>query len=511
MKLFSIRGGVNPEGRKSMSSEKPIRDLPLPDLLQVPLQQHVGTPAAPLVEAGDLVLKGQLLAAGDGVVSAAVHAPTSGEIVGIGMFPAPHPSGLPVHTVTLKPDGKDQWGDLPAPMADPFACTPEEIAERVAQSGIVGLGGGVFPSAIKLNLREQYDPHTLVLNGAECEPYLTCDDRLMREYAAEVIDGARIMAHALGAKSILIGIETNKPAALAAMRVAATPFSEIRVAGLPVRYPMGSEKHLVQALTGVETPSGQLTAVVGYVVHNSATAFAVSEAVRHGRPLINRIVTVSGGAIQAPANLRVPLGVSVNHILKDCGGLKDKPEQLLSGGPMMGQPLTSLDVPAVKGMNAILALTRKEARQKTTMPCIRCGDCVDICPCGLVPLDLAAEIKRDDIPAALRHGLAECMSCGSCSYVCPSHIPLVQYFNHAKGKAKVLATEEKRIEGSKDLAARRNARLERELAAKKAKMAARKAEAAKKAEAARKAKEAEETANPTSPAGEPVAVETAAP
>ncbi len=485
MKLFRIRGGVHPEERKVLSAEHPIRDIPLPDVLHVPLHQHVGTPAQPVVERGDLVKKGQQLAKDDGVVSAPVHAPTSGKVIGIGMFAAPHPSGLPVRTITLKPDGLDEWAELPPPIDDPFAAPPEEIARRVAESGIVGMGGATFPSAIKLNLRERCDLHTLVINGAECEPYLTCDDRLMREFSEQVIDGARVMAHALGVGRIIFGVERNKPGALDALRKAARPFPEVKVAGLPTRYPMGSEKHMVQALTGRETPSRGLTADIGIVVHNVATAFAAYEAVRHGRPLISRVVTVSGGAIRHPANLRVPVGTSVRALLDHCGGFTEKPTRLLIGGPMMGQPLPSADVPVVKGMNGLLALTRREAPDAMAMPCVRCGTCVDICPCGLVPLDMMAHVRRDDISAALKIGLGECMSCGSCSYVCPSHIPLVQYFNHAKGRMKVMAADEQRAEGSKALAAKRAERLERELRAKKEMLARRKAESAKKKRAAK--------------------------
>ena len=302
MKLFKIRGGVHPQDCKGLSAHLAIEDLPLPPLLHIPMQQHIGAPATPAVRRGDRVAKGQLLAYSQGAVSAPVHAPTSGRVMGIGRFPAHHASGLSVRTITLQPDGEDRWSPDLAGVTDPFALEPDEIAARVYAAGIVGLGGATFPSAVKLKLHKRYKLNTLVINGAECEPYLTCDDRLMREYPDQVLDGIRIMAHALGVARIVIGIENNKPEAQAAMEKAAAAFDGVRIARLPTRYPMGSEKHLVQAVTGRETPARGLTADIGVVVHNPATAFAVHEALRLGRPLVSRIVTVTGGAIANPKN-----------------------------------------------------------------------------------------------------------------------------------------------------------------------------------------------------------------
>jgi len=291
----------------------------------------------------------------------------------------------------LQPDGEDRWSDAIEGIADPFALAPEEIASRVSAAGIVGMGGATFPSAVKLSLRERYRLHTLVINGAECEPYLTCDDRLMREQATAVVDEVRIMAHALGVARILVGIENNKPDAQAAMmEQAARPDDRIRVVRLPTRYPMGPEKHLVQTLIGRETPARGLTADVGVVVHNPATAFAVHEALRYGRPLVSRVMTISGGAIRRPGNRRVPLGTPLQHLIDHCGGFKVEPARLISGGPMMGQPLPSTRVPAVKGSNGLLALTAEESKRRAITPCIRCAGCVRACPCGLLPLEMAA-------------------------------------------------------------------------------------------------------------------------
>jgi electron transport complex protein RnfC len=480
MKLFKIRGGVHPDDRKRLTAEQPIETLPMPALLHIPLQQHIGAPASPAVRRGQRVAKGDTLAHGQGAVSAPVHAPTSGRIVGVGQYPAHHASGLSVPTITLQPDGEDRWGEGIAGVADPFALDPDEVAARVAAAGIVGLGGATFPAAIKLNLRKRYQIHTLVINGAECEPYLTCDDRLMREQSEAVVDGVRLMAHALGVQRIVIAIENNKPEAQAAMAVAASVDPNIRLARLPTRYPMGSEKHLVQTLTGRETPARALTADIGVVVHNPATAFAVHEALRLGYPLVSRVVTVSGNAIARPANLRVPLGARVQDLLDHCGGFRETPERLVSGGPMMGQPLPSTRVPMIKGSNGVLALTATETNQRAPMPCIRCGSCVQACPCGLVPLEMAAHTRVGDLEGAVRLGLMDCIGCGSCAYVCPGHIPLVQFFNHAKGEMAARGRAKQKQTETKRLTEQRAARIEAIKRAKREAMEKRKREAAAK-------------------------------
>lgn len=467
MKLFPIRGGIHPEYRKELTEERAIEVLPLPDLLYIPLQQHIGAPAEILVVAGDLVEKGQVIARRQGQVSAHHHAPTSGEVVAISEIPAPHPSGLPQPTIILRPDGRDAWGQLPAPIADPFAVAPHLIEERVAEAGIVGLGGATFPSAVKLNLGIRYQIEILLLNGAECEPYLTCDDRVMRERADEVIDGARIMAHALGAPRIIVAIEENKPEAFAAMSKAAAAHSNIEIVQVPVKYPMGSERHLTLAVTGRETPARKLTADLGVVVHNVATARAVHQAIRFGRPLISRVVTVSGGAVRQPRNIESPIGARVRDLLDFCGGFSCPPDHLVQGGPMMGIPLPGLEVPVVKGTSGILALTADEVQERPIDPCIRCGSCVSICACGLAPVELAAHIRHDDLEGAAKLGVMDCVSCGSCSWVCPSNIPLVHYFNYAKGMLNAQSRETRKTERTKALVEARSARLEK-VAAKRA-------------------------------------------
>lgn len=461
MKLFPVRGGIHPEYRKDRTADLAIIAMPVPDTLYIPLQQHIGAAAEPVVQADDRVKKGQVIARGQGPVSAPIHAPTSGTIRAIADLPAPHPSGLPQPTILLDSDGANEWADLPDGLADPFAADPADIRARVAAAGIVGLGGATFPSAVKLTLGTQVKIDTLLINGAECEPYLTCDDRVMREFADQVIDGARIMAYALGAADIVIAVEDNKPQARQALDSAASGLSNVAVIGVPVQYPMGSERHLTQAITGQETPARMLTAQLGVVVHNVATAQAVHHAVRFGRPLLARVVTVSGGAVGRPANVLVPLGTLVSDLVAFCGGLTQPPQRMVSGGPMMGQPLPSLDVPVVKGTSGILALTAAETNEQPSQPCIRCGSCVTICPCGLVPVEMAAFIRKDHLDSAAKIGVMDCFSCGSCSYVCPSHIPLVQYFNYAKGAIAAQDRDARKRDHVKHLVENRNARVEK--------------------------------------------------
>ncbi len=493
MKLFKLRGGVHPEGRKELSAEPPIRVLPMPERLFVPLQQHIGAPAKHIVSVGEQVRKGQLIAASQGAISAPVHAPTSGRVVAVGDYPAPHPSGLPVATLSLDADGEDRWIDTEE-HADPFALSPEEIATRVGAAGIVGLGGAAFPSAVKLNLSRRSEVRTLIMNGGECEPYLTCDDRLMRERAAKIVEGIRIIRHATGATEVMVGIEDNKPEAIESM-MAAAQGTEVRVVAVPAMYPMGSEKQLIQVLTGQEVPAGGRAADIGVLVHNVGTAYAVRDAIRFGRPLVSRIVTVSGGAISAPGNLEVPIGTLASDLVRACGGLRGTPARLVLGGPMMGMQVSGLDVPIVKGSSGVLALTRAEVEQTQPGPCIRCSSCVRACPMGLLPLEMAARIRIGDPVGSVDWGLKDCIACGSCSYVCPAHIPLVHWFNHAKGELAARERLKLKNEATKRLADERNGRMERiarerEEAARQraAKKAA--AEAAKKA-AAEAAKQAE--------------------
>ena len=478
MDRFIARWGVHPDDHKHPAADAPVRRMPVPQRLYVPLLQHIGTPARPTVLVGQKVAKGQLIAAPQGMVSAAIHAPTSGRVVAIGEIVAPHPSGLPVPAITLEADGEERWGELMA-CDDPFALDPVEIGQRVARAGVVGMGGAAFPSAVKLagSLRAQIG--TLIINGGECEPYLSCDDRLMRDRAAGIVDGIRIVMHATGAQETLVGIEDNKPEAIAAMRTAAAGQAGIEIRPVPARYPMGSEKQLILVLTGREVPALGRPADIGLLVHNVGTVLAVREAIRHGRPLVSRLVTLNGGALRAPGNIEVPIGALAEEVVAFANGLKETPARLLMGGPMMGMQLPHLRVPVVKGTSGLLALTAAEVAGQGAAgpsPCIRCGSCVRACPVGLLPLEMARRIASADFSGAAGCGLKDCIACGCCAYVCPSRIPLVQMFNHAKGELAAQERARLRAESTRKLVAARTARIERETKEKAEAAARRKAE-----------------------------------
>ncbi len=456
-----IKGGVHLESRKEFTADKPIvSDLLLPERLYLPLQQHAGQPAEPVVRVGDKVLKGQLLAAGQGSISAPVHASTSGTIVALEDFPAPHPSALPAPTFILEPDGEDRWVEL-GPEADPFGLAPEDICARVDAAGIVGMGGAAFPAAIKLSLGRRTRIRTLLINGGECEPYLSCDDRLMRERAAGIVDGIRIMLHSLGCRHAIVAVEDNKPAALAAMLEAARPHGFIEVAAVPSLYPMGWDKNLIRYLTGKEVPANGRSADVGVLLHNVQTAYAVQQAVRFGRPLIRRVVTVSGGAVAAPRNLEAPLGTLLSELLAYCGHRPDRTVRYVMGGPMMGDRLPHPHVPLIKGACGILALSAGEIQAEDAKPCIRCSRCVTACPVGLLPLEMMSRIRTGQTDAAVGFGLEDCIRCGSCSYVCPSRIPLVHYFKYGQGELMARREAQRKTEETNRLAAEKQRRLER--------------------------------------------------
>lgn len=476
MRRLVERWGAHPDGRKQPAAGTAIAALPLPPLLTLPLSQHIGAPARPVVGAGARVLAGQLLAEAAGPVSAPVHAPTSGIIRGIGDVAVPHPSGLTGPAILLECDGLDeavQWAGT-----DPFALAPAEIARRVAAAGIVGLGGATFPAAVKLSLGQSTPISTLILNGGECEPYLSCDDRLMQERAPEVIDGARIILRAIGGRRALIGVESNKPQAIAALREAAAGFDEVTVVTVPSRYPMGSEKQLIAWLTGCEVPAQGRPADIGVVVHNVGTAAAIHRAIRFGEPLTRRIVTVAGGAIRTPRNLEVRLGTPAAALVDFCGGLTETPARLVMGGPMMGIAVATLELPIVKGSGGVLALTAAEAGagRRVEGPCIRCAACAQACPMGLMPLEMAARIRAGDLAASLDLELKDCIGCGTCSFVCPSKIPLVQYFNHAKGELAARERNKLKQEAIRELVEARAQRMAREAREKAEAAARRKAE-----------------------------------
>ena len=493
MKFHRFKGGVHPEGNKTSTSEA-IKTFPMPNRLIIPLLQHIGEPAKALVKTGQFVRKGELIAQGQGDFSAHIHAPTSGKIIDIKPQQAPHPSGLPIECIVIESDHKDQWVDLTPPPANPFSLTEKEIAQRVREAGIVGLGGATFPSALKFNLALKQSVRTLVINGAECEPYLTSDDRLMQERTEQVINGVRLMMLGVGASEAIIAIEDNKPLALKSMLTAAIDHADIKVLRVPTRYPMGSEKHLVYTVTGKEIPAGKFAADIGVIVHNVGTTYAVYEAIFTGKPLVSRIVTVSGGAIKTPRNLEVPFGTLISGLINYCGGFKQTPSRLLMGGPLMGMVMPDNNVPVIKGSNGIIALTESELKLGRQSPCIRCSSCITACPCGLVPLEMAKNIRAGNFDRAVEYGVKDCISCGSCAYVCPSNIPLVHYFNYAKGELTARDKAKKQQAYTAELAKQRQHRMEK-IEAEKAAVRA-KALAAKKArEAAKKAQQNQEAVN----------------
>jgi Na+-translocating ferredoxin:NAD+ oxidoreductase subunit C len=456
-----LRGGIHAEERKHFTSGQPIvTDFPLPNKLYIPVQQHVGKPAEPVVKVGEKVLKGQLLAYSQGAISAPVHAPTSGSIVDVKDFPAPHPSALPVRTIVLESDGLEQCYPFDIP-AQPFELDAEEICQRVGSAGVVGLGGAVFPSAVKLNLGRKNQIHTLLINAGECEPYLTCDDRLMQERAEHIIAGIRLMLKGMHAPKAIIGIEDNKPAAIAAMQQASQAFDFIAVEKVPARYPMGWDRQMLRYLTGLEIPADGRATDIGVVVHNVATAYAVYKAICLGQPLTSRVVTVSGAAVEKPRNVEVPIGTLMSEVLNFCGFEQARLARLVMGGPMMGDALPHAEVPVVKACNGILALSHDEIEVAPSSACIRCSSCVTVCPVGLLPLEMASRIRANQLEAAVDLGLKDCINCASCSYICPSNIPLVHYFKFASGELVKRQQAEHKGEQTKRLMDERNLRMER--------------------------------------------------
>jgi electron transport complex protein RnfC len=432
-KLFKFHGGVHPPEHKLESTTTPIRQAPMPKRLVLPLRQHIGKLGKLKVAVGDHVLKGQLLAEAAGNISAAVHAPSSGTITAIEDQPIPHPSGLPDRCITLETDGEDRWIDHQP--VDYRSMARSTLFEHLRQSGIVGLGGATFPSHVKLQPNARHPITTLVINGAECEPFITCDDLLMRERADDIVYGAGIARELLGATQCIVGIEDNKPQAAAAMRLACERAeSGIEVVVVPTLYPSGDSKRLVTLLTGREVPTGHLPTDIGIQCFNAATVYTLYRFIAHGEPMLSRIVTVTG-TVATPGNYEVPLGISMEDLLQAAGGAAPETNDLIMGGPMMGFSLPSHGVPVVKGTNCIIAATpRMFPPAPAVMPCIRCTRCADACPVNLQPQELYWFSRAQNLEQARDYNLFDCIECGCCSYVCPSHIPLVQYYRFAKSE-----------------------------------------------------------------------------
>jgi electron transport complex protein RnfC len=407
--------------------------LPLPQRLILPLRQHAGTLAKPVVSVGERVLKGQVLAEATGVVSAAVHAPTSGTIVELSEHLIPHYSGLADWCLTLEPDGEDAW--VEREVVDWASADPEAVRLRLQAAGVVGLGGATFPSHVKLRATPGRKLRKLILNGAECEPYISCDDMLMRERAQGILRGADIMMQLMGASQCLIGIEDNKPQAIAAMETAARASGlNVEVVAVPTLYPGGGAKQLIRVLTGKEVPSHRFSTEFGVQCFNVATAYTMHRALEYGEPVISRIVTVTGG-VRAPGNFEALLGTPVADLLAAAGGALPDADNLIMGGPMMGVPLASERMPVVKAMNCIIAATPQIfPAPPPVMPCIRCVRCADVCPINLQPQELYWFSKAKSLDKARDYNVFDCIECGCCDYVCPSHIPLTEYFRFAKSE-----------------------------------------------------------------------------
>lgn len=427
-----FKGGVHPKEGKELSCEKEIKDAPLLDKYTVILQQHIGAPPGLVVEKGAEVKKGHVLATAGGFVSAPVHSPTSGKIADITEVVGP--MGTKMKAVVIDADGKDE-ADYPLEPINNWKNTSAgDLKQRVADAGIVGMGGAAFPTFVKLSPPEGKKIDVLILNGAECEPYLTADHRLMLEQPEAVLEGAAMIARMLeGVKEVYIGVENNKPDAIKALKEKAAEY-DVKVQGLRVRYPQGAEKQLIYALTGRKVPAGGLPMDVGCVVQNVGTAVAVKEAVLEGKPLIERVTTVTGSPLVSPGNWRFKLGTPISKALELAEGIKEQPGKVILGGPMMGFAQKNLDVPIMKNASGLLLLSKEEVTQYTSEPCIRCGRCVDACPMALLPGTLSTAAENEVFDLTEDYHVMDCMECGCCAYVCPAHRPLVQHFKRAKAE-----------------------------------------------------------------------------
>ncbi len=480
-----FRGGL-PLDKLTGASGQPVRDAALPDEAVLPLSQHAGHPALPVVKIGERVLTGQRIAAADGLVSATIHASISGTVVAIEDRPVPHPSGLVAPSIVIESDGRDEWAEPMPPLDDYLHEVPHTLRHRIQDAGIVGLGGAVFPTAVKLTAEAVESLHTLVINGAECDPAISCDNALIAERSDDIVAGAQVLMHALQVHECVIAVEDHMTDAAAALGAAidASGDDRFKLMLAPTVYPEGGERQLLQAISGREVPAAGLPMDIGYVCQNVGTAAAVSDAVLRGRPLIARIVTVDGDGIAEPANLRVRFGTPIADLVAQCGGYQGDIDRVVVGGVMMGFAVHGDGVPVTKAINSVTALTRAAARPSgDTLPCIRCGDCATVCPATLQPQQLYWHARADQFDEAAELNLGACIECGCCDTVCPSRIPLTQYFRYAKSELYTRQLARALSDKSRQRHEARTRRLERDkleraekLAAKRARRGVRKGE-----------------------------------
>lgn len=436
----SFRGGIHPDDRKRYTASKPIQVAPVPDKVIIPVRQHIGAPCSPIVNVGDLVKKGQVIAEAQAFVSSPIHASTSGKVVEIAEYP--HPVFGACLAVVIESDGQDQWVEGLPLTRDWKALEIAEIKEIIRQSGMVGMGGATFPTHIKMAPPAEKPIHTFILNGAECEPFLTADHRVMLEQSERIVTGMQIAMKVLGVSKGYIGIEENKPDAIAALTTACNEVDGLEVVALQTKYPQGAEKTLISVICGTDVPSGGLPMDVGVVVQNVGTVVAIADAVEKGIPLIERVTTVTGGSVAEPQNMLFRIGTTFAQAVELCGGFVQKPVKVIMGGPMMGMAQRTLDVPIIKGTSGILVLSEADVNIGPERPCIRCGRCVDACPMGLVPSMLSILGERGVYSVAKEeYDLLDCVECGSCVYVCPAKRNIVHYVKLSKAQNAAMAAK----------------------------------------------------------------------